>query len=321
MYRELEKELWTLAGKHLRTEQMDELRGMLDNWKKQHHPTAAVPFIRFDDVVESFNSAPPHRPPPTNSVSRLRELDPLAGLNVTSRTVEQARFLADRAMYQFQRLPVVTQWRSELLLYKLALAPELRQAFALSEMLSNTTAQLPILLTQQREAAIRQVFGEIALQQSNLVTQLATHEHQFGGAVTNMRVLLSTGTETASAANGLVESMQELFRQLPTRELGIALTNSRPFDIREYAAAIGEMTASAREFNRLMQSADQTLPKVVKQGVNSGEQFTNHLFKLALVYGLIFMVALVAALLAYRFLARRFFHEGGTGNTSVHRPG
>ncbi|MDB6031571.1 MAG: hypothetical protein JWM16_1909 [Verrucomicrobiales bacterium] len=308
-YTELEKDLWTLAGKHLRAEQIKELHELLEHWKQQHHQATSGPFIRFRDVVEAFDSAVPRKAQPTNSVTRLAELDPLAGLNVASRTAEEARFLADRAMYYVQRLPVVTQWRSEHLLYKLALAPELREAFALSGMLSNTTVQLPALLTQQREAAIHQVFAELAVQQSNLVTQLATHEQQFGGALTNMRVLMSTGTEAASAANGLVGSMRDLFRQLPTRELGMALTNSRPFDIREYAAAISEMTASAREFNLLMQSADRTFPKVMQQGVSSGEQFTNHIFKLAVVYGVLFMVALVAALLAYRFLARRFFQE------------
>ncbi|HUR44512.1 MAG TPA: hypothetical protein VMZ27_01455 [Candidatus Saccharimonadales bacterium] len=306
-YAKLETNLWALAARHLAREQCDELRTLIQQWRDSHPEPEATAFIRFADVAQQSDNDLPRDSTLGRSVLDLPNLDPLAGLGAIPRVTEQARFLTDRAMYWGQRLPVVAQWRSELLAAHLVQTPELRQLFSVAEGMTNTFAQLPALVTRERSAAIQQMFAELARQQTNLIAQLVAQEGQVSGFLTNVHSVLGSGAAAATAAWRLVDSTRELLGQSTNKEMGRSLGHGRPFDIREYATAMTELSASARDLNELMQATDGTLPKVLSQTASIGEGVANHLFKLGLIFGALIVAGLVVALLAYRYLGRKLF--------------
>jgi hypothetical protein len=60
-------------------------------------------------------------------------MDPLAGLDPTTRELAQTRLLAERAMFIAQRMPQIIQWQAELLTIRTAELPQVEQ------LVSNTT--------------------------------------------------------------------------------------------------------------------------------------------------------------------------------------
>ena len=304
-YRQLEEEIWHFAARHLRPAQTLELREMIGSWREQNPDLRAVSSIRFRDIVQTAQNVKGPASQQYQNVIRLSYLDPLAGLNAAARAMEQARLLSRQAMYYAQRLPLVTQWRTELLSFHLALTPELRQTFALSDNLARATEQLPALVGHEREEAIKQVFSELAQAQTNLLAQLAAQEQELGILLTNARAILALSTETAGAADALVKSTHGLMAQPAVMDLAAGLAKARPFDVREYSAAAADMTSLTRELNQLMQSADKTLPSALDLSVTKTQKLMNHLFLMGLLFGFLMLLGIAGVMLVYRVIAKR----------------
>lgn len=304
-YQRLDRELQALEARHLRPQERQQLGQLVEQWHRQNPGLRAASTVRFSDLARMAEAAKEPMVGRPQSVTRVLQMDPLQGLSTGLRAKEQADLLGTQAMYYGQRLPLVFEWRMELLTFHAFQTPELSQTFGLTMGLAKTTDQLPALISQQREAAIRQIFEELRREQTNLLAQLATQQEQFKAVLTNVQATLSAGADAAGAANDLVESTTGLLGQPVVKELGAGLTNARPFDIREYRAAAADMASLTHEMTLLMQTADYTLPGVLNQSVNRAQGVINHLFMLGLIFVILAAVIVAGVMMAYRFVAKR----------------
>jgi hypothetical protein len=321
----LETNAWSLVDS-LKPEQKEELRTLIREWRKKNpkqHYVAAVRFREFAEIVSPASTKLITKP---NSIFSLLFLDPMAGLDPTLRAVEETRYLAERALYYGQRLPILLSWQVEYLSLQLSDQPAMRQVLtnanqvsASLAVFSETTAQLPQRITQEREAAIQQIFAGMATERSNLVASFAAEEGKLRGLLGETRGTLLAGREMAASVNGAVQSLESFVRYVSPPRTNAASqpaeTNQRPFDILDYGMAAGQVAGMAREINLLLTSANQS----TTQAAQLGQQATANLeraiqrgFWLAALLILFLLVGATLAALSYKLLARRLTpHQSG----------
>ena len=298
-HRRLEADAWTLARSVLKPNQQQELRAMIQEWRRKNPYQRYIGAIRFREFAASLGELPGPGTTPPNSIFRLVYLDPLASLKPTAAIIEQTRLLAERAMYYSQRLPTLLSWQTELLLYQLTDQPEMKQMLsnaasvaASAQTFATTAAQFPTLVDQQRRAAIQQVLEGLNSQQTNMSRFLS-----------NTRETLIAGNQMAASVNNATRSLDALARYVSSKQT--AITNRRPFDVRDYGSAANQIGAAATNLNLLLVTVNQSAPQMARLGqqtVADAERLMNHAFWLALALILVLLFGSVAAGLAYHRL-------------------
>jgi len=157
--RKLETNAWLAVKGALKPEQQQELRNLIEEWRRRNPDIRYVGAIRLRQLAESVGRVPRAASSGPNSIFRLVSLDPLAGLDPTAEAIAQTREWAERAMYYSQRMPTLLDWQIQLLSLQLAAQPEIKQVLADSDRLTRSTAafaqladQMPKVINEQSQA-------------------------------------------------------------------------------------------------------------------------------------------------------------------------
>ena len=170
-----------------------------------------------------------------------------------------------------------------------------------AETFGRTADELPKLINEQREAAIKQVFDGLAVERTNLLANLAAEENNLKGTLVELRQTLNAGTDLTKSSDQLVRSLDTFMARFdkgtnaPPPEPD---TNARPFDILHYATTAKEVTSTIKELNTTINSLDKAVPKLQQAGQDfesAGNRLLGRLFLLG--------AGLIALLLAGTFLA------------------
>jgi hypothetical protein len=303
VYRDLEREAWSNAATLLTPAQLDELRGMIVDWRAKNPRVTLVGFVHFAEFAEAAGWSAEAKIAP-GGLFGLLGLDPLAGLDPAVKQIEQTRLLAERVIFYMQRIPYLFDLQTERVVLQATLAPQVKRANSSLERASLAMesyaaigANLPDAIAREREALIQQLSGEMLRQEAEL-----------RGLLTDMQATLSTGSETAAAVNSAVEALDKLMARFPRREPGAEPAEGRPFDITEYTAAAAEFTGTARQLTALLEALGREgtpVAEAVAGGAEAGRALVDHLFWRALLLGLLLIAAALVAALAYRAIATR----------------
>ena len=115
---ELENDIDAIALRVLTPEQLTELKTLVTEWRKEHPDQRYVSYIRFSDFSE-MNSH--RRDKGTNfSIAGLLSTLQVVNMDEATRSVDQARMVAERTIYLGQRIPTILRWQTEMLFYQLA---------------------------------------------------------------------------------------------------------------------------------------------------------------------------------------------------------
>ena len=305
-HRKLEADAWLLANGALKPPQQQELRELIQEWREKNPDQRYIGAIRFKEFVTALGRMPRLGTTAPTSVLSLLFLDPLADLDPTTAAIEDTRLLGERAMYYTQRMPTLLAWQTELLAYQLAVQPESKQMLAdaerlagAAEVFSRTAGQLPQVVNDQREAAIKQ-----------LLDGLMSEEGKTRALLAETRQTLAAGNEMATSINSTVRSLNELVRSASppvTNQTSVA-TNSKPFDVLDYGRAAGQIGAAANDLSALLVAVNQSTPAVQhlsQQTTADAQRVLQQAFRLALVLICVFLAGSVGAGLAYRALANK----------------
>ncbi|MGN6554550.1 MAG: hypothetical protein ACTHLW_12645 [Verrucomicrobiota bacterium] len=314
-WRGIETNLWTFTGKVLTPMQQTELRTAIQNWRRQNSEpenVLAARAVGFASQIAGANNSDPAKP---GSVFNLLMLDPLAGMDPAVREIAQSRMFAERALYVTQKMPRLVRWQTELLSLNAVRLPAVQQVVSNSAQLTSSVEtfahvadQLPKLVNDQREAAIKQIFDGLATERTNLIASLAADEMNLHGTLAELRQTLNAGTELAKSSGELLQSLDVFmvhFDQGTNAPAPSTNTNAPPFNILDYAATAKEMTATIRELNAAINSLDKATPQIQQAGAkleSAGHRLLNRLFWIGA--GLIAL--LFAGTLVLRSYSRRF---------------
>lgn len=305
--RRIETNAWTLAGGVLTVSQERELKGMIQEWRKKNPHQVYVGNLRFMEFASALGKLPSQAKVSPNSIFSLLYIDPFAGLDPTAAAIEESRQLGERFMYYAQRMPQLLAWQSEVVALELANQPESRQLLTNAQQLAtaadtfaNTARRLPQVINDQRQAAIQQVFDE-----------LATQGKQSRAMLVEARQTLTAGSDAANSINAAIKSLDAFVRYVSppvTNATTLVSTNEHPFNVLDYGVAAGQIGRAASELNATLQTLNQTSPELEKLSRQASDH-ADRLLMRAFWLGLI----LVAVLIGGLAFVGRFWRAPGTG--------
>ncbi|MGR9036831.1 MAG: hypothetical protein ACU83O_09615 [Gammaproteobacteria bacterium] len=298
---QVEKEIWRIAERTLKQEQLSELRAAIKTWHEQH-PTVRslsdVGSLSFASEVAQINRS--SRAGITSSVFNLLVIDPLAGLDPATRELANTRLFAERGLFLARHMPTLIRWETELLIIQTAEMPQMEKLLAdttqLSESadrFSQTAERLPGLISAERQ----QIVQALDEQRPGLISLAAQTEKT-----------LNAGKQMSDASNATLKSFQEVVRQL---QASPADPNAEPFRINDYTAAAAQINATAQDLVKLLQTFDQTLSSdkldglstrldtAIRQTQASGKELVDYTFRQTLFLGLILMGSASGMLLVF----------------------
>lgn len=303
-YREIEKEIWKTSARVLSEAQQKTLHDLIRQWiaaNPQQHYTAAV---RLSDFAE------------LQGVSHAGQLEVgtlLADVEKAVAVAEEGLLLSERVMFFAERLPRMITMQTELILAQIAVEPDAEQLrnnlnrfTAASERLSLVAADLPKYVTEERQAAINQVFQQLESLQQRLVNDLASQESRlqvvFGDARTTLEkleLLTDKITTTIQSGDSLYRTIDATSSKLPQYKdlLDKGLITLDKLD--------GLLREIRPLFDADIQQGSDRIDPMLGKAMLSAKALADHLFWLGALLIALFLCGQLAVLVLHRILSTK----------------
>ena len=303
----LRVDIWNVAGRVLRPEQLQQLDALILDWRKRNPHVDILAYLRFDEVAGQ-------RGP--NALDEIKASGFFAEIASATKVADDARLLAERAFYQAKRMPFLMTWQMEALMNDMLLKPELTQSLKAADAIAKSVdrtslavEKLPEQIAREREAVVTlledrngrltHMMGEV--RKTTLVAdQLTSRVHQ----VTESAVKLSANLR--DTASGVTETSRAV-DQLLAKHSSPPRPDAKPFEIEPYVKASSELNQTVAGLNTLLGATDTLMGKrpwaVPAQEVSALlTAQIDHVFWRALML----ILAFFALLLAYRIITARW---------------
>jgi len=240
---ELEDEIWQTSSTYLTKKQTAEVRQLIRDWHANHPNLKVVALIRFSDFASLRSKSP--------LVEKSRGGGFLVDTSGAEKSVDEALLLAERALHYSQRLPYILEWQVEMVFYKLAVTPEVRQTLELTQGMSgsldryaDSMEKLPGQITAERQASIKQMASAIATERSAAIKELGEAlAAERRATVEDIRESISTERVALFAELEVREKM--LQGTINTLRAGLADADKLAIDVNTTAGGINAALLSA----------------------------------------------------------------------------
>jgi hypothetical protein len=305
--RALRVDIWNVAGRVLRPEQLQQLDALILDWRKRNPHVDILSYLRFDEVAGQ-------RGP--NALEEIKATGFFAEIAGATKVADDARLLAERAFYQAKRMPFLMTWQMEALLNEMLIKPELSQSLNAADAIAKSAdrtslavERLPEQLAREREAIVNvledrngrlaKLMGEVR-NTTGAADQLAARVHKV--AESGERLTLNL----RDTATGVTTTSQAL-DQLLSKHSGPPKADAKPFEIEPFVKVTSEINQTVAGLNHLLGATDTLMVKrpwaapAQDVGALVAAQI-DHLFW----RGLMLIVAFFVLLFAYRYAATRW---------------
>jgi hypothetical protein len=164
-----EADAWKLAEHWADAPTRSALRERILSWPGERKTAAGLAYVRLSDV------------PRAGAISAEGGDGAINALRAGVQQAEQARLLGERALYLAQRTPYALRWQAEVLTYNTLTMDESQRLLASIGGLTATAdsavremATMPAKLTQERAAALRDLFARIEQERRATLEQMAS---------------------------------------------------------------------------------------------------------------------------------------------------
>ena len=272
-HRRGEAEAWAAVQRVLSKQHCNQLRKLIDEWRRDHPEQYYVGYTRFSDF-DAYRNLTPQSPEAQNpgSLFSLFYVDPLAGLNPTVRELRSYRALTERLAYIGSRFPILAAYQVDLAVTSTVESPEIRtfvnstEKFAgATERFAQAVVKYPKDLSAEREAAVKQVAEATARERQAAIEQ---------------------------ASQALAAERETILMQIEAQD--------------------GRIRGIVGEVSKLVARTEQagtTLSTSTAQTITTTEDATrrtlDHAFRLAVAIMLIPLLGVPLVLLGYRVMNRR----------------
>ena len=296
---DFERRIWAIAADIADEEQIREVHGFIDDYRRQHPDQRAAYFVRFDEGAMK------------RGVSRLTEKVRKGGLlssvGDAGESVDEARQTAERALFIGNRMPILIGWQMENFLYELALSPEYRKMSVTPEALkmsidglSASIEAIPGLLTSERKAVFAALDDKDGAL-SGAVGELRGALTQAIGVLPQVEALAATAERTVASGQ---ETSIALNQMLATSERLLDRMENDGDRYDRYLEAIPELGAVATKLDSVMASVDGILGKDVSFG-----SLIDGIFWRLVILIIVFFAALLLTGVLYKLAVQRFASE------------
>lgn len=294
-YRQMEKEIWAIAGKVLIPRYQKELRNLIRRWRKRHPNQSYIGGVGFDSFADMLGDSD------FKDVGKPGFL--LPEMNEATRSVDEARNLAERFAFFVKYLPYIVRTTTETGMYDVLDQPETIQL--LSDISRLTTAIDSIGLTA------KQLPDRLGKEREKLMDDLLKSEKKIRALSNDIREALATGEKMASAANKAAISANKAaltVDKLITRIYERSAPGS--FDVMEWLDTFRQATEAAKQAQALIAKVDKlSTDPGIEQRVAQLKQGFDALLLRAFLWAALLIVFFFLVLFAYRYLSKRFFED------------
>lgn len=335
IFADSERQIRSLAQTSLTAEQLAEIDRLILQWLTENPDRHYAGYVRLSEFAGArqvtTGQATSGRP---SNVLGFLFIDPLSGLDPTTRELEQTRLFAERAFFYLQRMPTLVSWQAELLVIDTLSEPEIRRVLdnaddaaaavdRVTTEIESLRAQLPDLIaaertaaleqadgmiTRQREAALEQAFDGVRAEREALIEQLADEQERLGAMAAELRTTVQAGTELSESLQSTLGGVSALVTQLGINDPDDDDEDSEPFRIQDYTVALQEATRTAEELGRLTDSlTGATDPAALEarlalvdqrllEAEQSADRVVDRVFDLAMRLVLVLLVGLLVVI-------------------------
>ena len=311
-HHKFETNAWSLMQGLLTTKQLQDLRELIEDWRRNNPEERNVTTLRFRQFLGALEEREPRagkgRP---SSFFGLLFLDPMASMDPATAAIEETRNTAERAMYYTQRMPRLLNWQVELLTYSLVVQPEAKQLLSeteritkVSEALAKTVERLPEVIDKQREAAINQLLDGLSPETDKGGKLLG----QARETALEARKALEAGSVMATSVDTAIRSLDQFMRAIANTNASAASTNSKPFDVLDYATTAGAVGAAAKDVTTLLVSANESASQLTtlrQQTTADAKAVVDHAYSRALIVVVALVLGGLLAGILFRVATRR----------------
>lgn len=325
-----EKEIRRLTEKALAPEQIAEIDRLIAVWLETNPDRIYASYVRFSEFSAArLVTTGQTEKGRTSNVLGFLFIDPLAGLDPTTRELEQVRLFAERAFFYMQRVPMLISWQAELLYIDTVGEPETRKILANTDSLTKSvekiTAEITelkkqfpelvsserqaildrveIMVNEQRQLAIEQALVGLSAEREALINQLAAEEEKLGSVITELRMTVESTTALSDSVRSTTEQFAELATLLKLDEPKDP--DAEQTNIKDFTEALRETTIAAGELVKLSESIKgTTAPDVleerlamIEERLMNAEQSANRLIDRAFRMALILVAAFIVGLM------------------------
>ncbi|HTQ51633.1 MAG TPA: hypothetical protein VMJ12_13045 [Candidatus Acidoferrales bacterium] len=295
-FRTMRVEAWQLAARTLNQEQLELLDYIILEWRRTHPNIDQVAYVKFDNfagaraagLLEGFKAGDGF----------------LAPLSEANETLKDWQRLTERAFWYSKRAPNIAALQAEVAVNEMLSSPEINSAFRDADRLTKTAEAAPQTIDDQRKA----FFAQLDARQTLLTNTLGDVRHIVADAnsLGNTVSLLTTNTQqTLAAFSDTLKVADEI-----GRHYGLDQPSShppaRPFDIRDYTAALVQLNEVVTNLHQLSVNADQLTRsegwnKMLRDMTDATDRRVDRAFtRVCLALVLAFLLAVI-----YRFISLR----------------
>ncbi len=308
--RKLRVDIWSVASRVLRAEQMQQLDALILDWRKRNPHVDILSYLRFDEVAGQ-------RGP--NALEEIKATGFFAEIAGATKVADDARLLAERAFYQAKRMPFLLTWQMEALMNEMLVKPELSQSLNAADSIAKAAdrtslaiERLPQQMARERDAIVNvledrngrlaRLLGEVRTT-TGAADELVTRVHKVAEAGERLTLNLR---ETASGVTTTTQALD----QLMTRHGGTPNPNAKPFEIEPFVKVSADLNQTVTGLNALLGAGDTLMEKrpwaAPAQDISAMlKTQIDYLFSRALILLIVFF----ALLFAYRMAAARWLRR------------
>ncbi len=324
-----EQEIKGLASKALTPEQIAEIDRLVTQWLENNPDRIYAGYVRFSEFSAARQVATAQaQKGRAGNVLGFLFIDPLAGLDPTTREIEQARLLAERAFFYMQRMPMLISWQAELLVMDTVSEPESRQVLTsvqsmtlsieeITREINEINTRFPELISaerqaildqldktidEQRQKSIEQALEGLSAERKAILDQLAAQEEELRPMITDLRDAVDSATALSDSVRSTTEQFEQLAKVLHLDEPSDP--DAEPTDLADVAEVLRETTRAAEELVRLSESIKGTTDPaaleerlvMIEQRLVNAENTANRIMDRAFRLAMTLVIALVVGL-------------------------
>jgi len=285
-FRRIEKEIWAIAGKVLIPRYQKELRNLIRRWPKRHPNQHYVGGVGFGSLADMLGDSD------FKDAGKSGFL--LPEMSEATRSVDEARNLAERLAFFVKYLPYIFRTTAETGIYDVLARPETVQL--LSDINRLTAAIEDIGLTA------KQLPDRLDKERKKLMDDLLGSDKKLRALSGDIRETLARGNEMAASANDAILSADDLVSRI------FARFEPGSFKIMEWFKTLGQATEAAKQTQALVAMVDKlSTDPGLEQRVSLLKQGFDALLLWAFLWAALLILFFFLVLFAYKYLSQTFF--------------
>jgi len=282
--RAAEAQVRSTVERALEPDQVAGLDGLITSWLAENPDRLLTTHVRFEDFSAARRQAVMRgRRGPQNLLGVLM-IDPMAGLDPTTRELEQSRLFAERVFFFAERMPQLLEWQVQGVYFDLMSRPNMTRLLENADMVAEaareageTVAGLPELLEREREAgleridrlveergreaidrafeklepereaAIDQAFDRLAGEREAMMATLREEDERLKGTLGELRATIEAGEALSASLTELAGITNEM-----TARMGLGERDAETPKPEDWRALIEEGRALTTELRELI---------------------------------------------------------------------